>query len=1513
MGLIGYEIVQSRLYQDNNPPAPPSMNYKYTFPKTVYDAVRRSMDDANSTTLTEDIDNIYKELRSKQPIIPALDPTNIITYGGIAGSIGAIRITEKISWDPTKWSNVKIPTEKAVGDLLYQYGVLEKPKPGETPKPVEKKIIWSDIIGRPTIYDDFGDDEEGIINQKALTEIINSLKTEIGDANDELRRKIFEVDGNFTDHVNDFDNPHKVTIEHIGAAAKTILDNHLNNFNNPHNVTLEQLGIPNVDNTSDLDKPISNATQDALDKLGEMLDSLSGKMGLMNFVTRIEYNQHTGRLDAIYADGSRLGVTIVTDGLVDEIQFDEKKHVLKVIELSGHVTNIPLDVLYNKYLGSEGVNIVVEIGEDNVVNATIIPKSITSDEIADKGIKTSVLADEAVTGDKIKDCTITTIKYADHSITSQKIAKGGVETENIQDRAVNGEKLFTSSIDNRVLAVRTRGTNPQWTQIIGEMVASKVIDEHHLVDEAVTESKLGEYAVTETRIKDLSVTTRKLADLAVTTDKLADDSVTSEKIVADVLLRGIPRMELRPDITAEDNQMVDAGWVREVLSKNAITEENIGRRVINGHHLFSSNVKNRALIVTEVDGDPWWGQINTEMIEDGAIDTDKLKDLAVTTAKIGDEAIQARNIGRAVIERIHIKDGNVTSEKIFPSDKANRVLAAIKDDGYPLYTQVLEDMIANESVTNSKIRDRSITPSKMARVADPNTVLAFTLSDKDPQWMKVITELIAEHAVTPSKIYQSEYPNMVLAARDQNTSARYMKVNGEMIEDESIVERHLTEKCIKGKHIADKTIEARNMGPDSVEAEALAPNSVTGRALFDTHESYQVLSVKKDPHADAEWSKVLTEMIADHAVTPSKLFSSNFNYRVMAVSKAGADPEYVLVTGDYIKDLSIPSQKLMANLQLYGHPTIEEHPANNSNDYTIADTYWVKYVINEALKGFTPPTPPTLSVDDIPDHSITGKKLFTSNIAPRVLGVDTPGGDVKYLQVITDMIKNAAVTNDKIERDIKLLGSPSIEVRPGPTYSDKTGKGNIIPDCQWVLDRIMDERKSLYDELKEKICCLKDTDPMKVRHDRIIVEPISTDSLPMMFDAVRDGKRVPVGDSEPFEVDGELLEPISYSAIRNIILGVSAHSESRPIAINGNTIESIPYYRINGLIDGTVTPNTQEPGFEVDIESINSDLCCYDCQDSWNSKSYLVPITDRIIDQLINGTAIAEATKSVTVYGKTIEPIPISKVSDITEDRIKVNGHGFDNVEINGDYLEPIPFDRLREIILGTADIFRTTPMDITEYEEEIESEKELTPGSVITDFIQDRAVTGEKLFTSTDPNMVLGVIDANTDPIWTKIKTDMVEDRAIDGSKLFTSPEDGLLLGVLKAGEDPVWTKILASMLDDDSVDTRHIRDNAVTTSKIMDHAITAIKLAKEKMIETFHIFDFAVTNRKIADGAVTNNKIEDHTIKGVKIAKRTEIPAYTTVEEHSSYKTRGLRNTILSPKNPTEGKNGDIWFQFA
>ena len=53
---------------------------------------------------------------------------------------------------------------------------------------------------------------------------------------------------------------------------KTVVDDHIKSTNNPHKITKTQIGLKNVDNTSDANKPISTATQNALDAITDALD-----------------------------------------------------------------------------------------------------------------------------------------------------------------------------------------------------------------------------------------------------------------------------------------------------------------------------------------------------------------------------------------------------------------------------------------------------------------------------------------------------------------------------------------------------------------------------------------------------------------------------------------------------------------------------------------------------------------------------------------------------------------------------------------------------------------------------------------------------------------------------------------------------------------------------------------------------------------------------------------------------------------------------------------------------------------------------------------------------------------------------------------------------------------------------------------------------------------------------------------------------------------------------------------
>jgi hypothetical protein len=61
----------------------------------------------------------------------------------------------------------------------------------------------------------------------------------------------------------------------IGTNSHGDIDNHIANTSNPHNVNASQVGLGNVNNTSDIDKPVSTATQTALDLKSNIVDVLT--------------------------------------------------------------------------------------------------------------------------------------------------------------------------------------------------------------------------------------------------------------------------------------------------------------------------------------------------------------------------------------------------------------------------------------------------------------------------------------------------------------------------------------------------------------------------------------------------------------------------------------------------------------------------------------------------------------------------------------------------------------------------------------------------------------------------------------------------------------------------------------------------------------------------------------------------------------------------------------------------------------------------------------------------------------------------------------------------------------------------------------------------------------------------------------------------------------------------------------------------------------------------------------
>lgn len=95
-------------------------------------------------------------------------------------------------------------------------------------------------------------------------------------------------------------------------TALSPVNSHISNTSNPHSVTKAQVWLSDVDNTSDLNKPISTATQNALDL---KVDKVSGKQLSQEDYTTTEKNKLSGiEAGAEVNNISDVNATDLTDG-----------------------------------------------------------------------------------------------------------------------------------------------------------------------------------------------------------------------------------------------------------------------------------------------------------------------------------------------------------------------------------------------------------------------------------------------------------------------------------------------------------------------------------------------------------------------------------------------------------------------------------------------------------------------------------------------------------------------------------------------------------------------------------------------------------------------------------------------------------------------------------------------------------------------------------------------------------------------------------------------------------------------------------------------------------------------------------------------------------------------------------------------------------------------------------------------------------------------------------------------
>ena len=174
--------------------------------------------------------------------------------------------------------------DKTELDTLHQmrindeFGKVDGVTVNDVEQPIENKIVKL-TIDKSTVgldkVDNTSDKDKPVsdavqLELDSINTNLSSTQTDLSSFKEETNRNISDINSTITSEVTRINQELQTTTNNINTLDGKV-DGHINNQNNPHNITKEQIGLGNVDNTSDLNKPISTQTQTALDGLNQTI------------------------------------------------------------------------------------------------------------------------------------------------------------------------------------------------------------------------------------------------------------------------------------------------------------------------------------------------------------------------------------------------------------------------------------------------------------------------------------------------------------------------------------------------------------------------------------------------------------------------------------------------------------------------------------------------------------------------------------------------------------------------------------------------------------------------------------------------------------------------------------------------------------------------------------------------------------------------------------------------------------------------------------------------------------------------------------------------------------------------------------------------------------------------------------------------------------------------------------------------------------------------------------------
>ena len=107
-----------RAWLDPSDPTPiPDLDYDQIYPVSVFEAIKKNKND-NAPSLEDELAAIRELINTKQGLISGGVSGRLMTWTGVDGQIGETEILKTMCDDPAARSQIKVPSERAVGAKL---------------------------------------------------------------------------------------------------------------------------------------------------------------------------------------------------------------------------------------------------------------------------------------------------------------------------------------------------------------------------------------------------------------------------------------------------------------------------------------------------------------------------------------------------------------------------------------------------------------------------------------------------------------------------------------------------------------------------------------------------------------------------------------------------------------------------------------------------------------------------------------------------------------------------------------------------------------------------------------------------------------------------------------------------------------------------------------------------------------------------------------------------------------------------------------------------------------------------------------------------------------------------------------------------------------------------------------------------------------------------------------------------------------------------------------------------